>query len=711
MVEENRKGDTPTLTAGDNNKRRIVGILKQLVDDNRHKPLEVLSNRAHFFNTGLSGGIDYAFGQNGKNDPKGYLGHKNPVLSDQFAADIRDASELTQTTILFEEWLKTGARMTEHHYVVNLTNPDIDDQSKSDEVGEMLNAWAPQMERRSLSTHQQGMTNGQLIDCNAIVHLRRMSSSRIPEIPEPEYMDEPPEDERKQFEDNPDRIKDSTKRGAAKDPKFTKKMRHTHAHRLERLQTLRARAGCPYQIDVVDRAKFYGSRDKLDKVVFGAVIERQGFWKYDDELQSTSRKNDTLMVFLEQAEKMKQLRVYGPEERPDWAEQTDDQSGGLTNITVARLETRDSWYELISAEDLPPENSIWNTDDWELVKSGDHTFDRTPFFPCDALKFNGVEMPAFEALFRNKPAYDRQLAIFRALSEQYAVNEIVMLRGPNAEDETTARGNRQGSDEDADGIKVLPIDYKPMQINVEVNQSAVESLKISTEALGSSAPPSGFADISASTKPWTAQLSIAQESLMLKMLVSNQAATLTEVYMTMLRDMSLGVDAGGLADEFWAYKKSGDGSTKQLLGVKFTDIETLQVSVSINATTSSEQITLTQVGAELLAQGLITQLDFYQNFMKKENASDYISDLDAEKLVKLVIPALLQLAAIEEFGGEFVIGTDLLVAQADITSGTAKPTDIMGELNNVGLRPLEPTTGDLSTQTAPGTPPEQPVVA
>ena len=708
MVEVDRKGDTPTLTAGDNNKPRIVGILEQLVDDNRHKPLEVLSNRAHYFNTGLSGGIDYAFGKVGPNDPKGFLGHKNPVLSDLFDESIRTANELTQTTIVFEKTLEMSARMTEHHYIVNLTNPDILDQSKSDEVSEMLNAWAPQMEKRSISTHQQGMSNAQLVDCSAVLHLRRMGNS--PEIPEPEYMDEPADAEN--FEDNPDRIKDSTERAVAKDPKFTKKMRHTHAHQLERLKTLRARAGCPYQIDVVDRAKFYGSRDKLDKMVFGAVIERQGFWKYDDGLQASSRENDTLKVFLEQADKMHKLRVYGPEERPEWAGKMGDRSGGmLKNITIARLETRDSWYELISAQDLPPEGAVWNIDDWELVKSGDHTWDRTPFFPCDALKFNGVEMPALEALFRNKPAYDRQLAIFRALSEQYAINEIVMLRGPGADDETTARGNRQGADEDADGIKVLPREWKPMQINIEVSSAAVRALEISTEALESSSPPTGFADISASTKPWTAQLSIAQESLLLKMMVANQAETLTEVYTTLLRDMSLGVEAGGLADEFWAYKKSGDGSVKQLLGAKATDIETLQVSVSINATTSSEQITLTQVGAELLGLKLITKLDFYQNFMKKENASDYISDLDAETLVNIAIPALLQLAAVKEWGGQFVIGSDLLVAQSDITSGTAQPTDVMGELNNVGLRPLEPTTGDLSAQTAPGTIPEQPVIA
>ena len=682
--------DTGLLTATRNNKKRLVGFIEQLVSDNRQVWDRIDSNRHHFFNHS----------------------DKNPILSPGFDDTIRQAAEKTQSTILHEKWVELKSRMTENHYSVNLEAPKTSGDAAAAEASEMANSWARQIESRLRAPHQSSIADGQIIDVDAIVWWRRMQDL-WPSIPEYEYMDEVSDEDTDRFEDNPDKGADrAQKRRDEKDgidANYDKKFRETEKSRLDRLAHNRARAGSPYQMEIIDRRKFAGHPDDLGGYAFAAVFEQQGFWAYDTELNVGRGGEDQLALIVEQGKKMKALRVYGPDARPK-----ESDNGELKNFTKVHLMTRDSWYELI-AEALPGTEERWEAADWELVKSADHNWDRVTMARAAALDFNTGEtldsaMPAFEALFRNKPIYDRDLAITKALGEQYAIREMVYVRGKDAVGEMDARAQLQTLTESDDGIPVLPKGWTPVPIGVEVTTAWMTSLESSLVALQDSVPPTGFAPISETTQPWTAQLNIAQSSTLAKMLAKNGQLALQEGWMSIFRDMALGQKAGGLADDFYAYKVDGEGmvNPKQLVGVNFKDIPTLQVGVDVNATTSTEQITLSEHGLTLLNAGAIHREDYQGNFRHVENAPEYLLDLDASQAFELVKKSLLptRLAAI--YGMQWVVGADLDVFAPDVANGTTRAVDMEKSLGELGITRVQTpgglgsTPGNLEASTPAG---------
>jgi len=658
------------LSASDNNKERIVRLLEQCVKENKGRKARILSNRAHYYNDGLDG------------ESVGV----NPVLGSQFAPEIKEAAQRSQTVLILKHVIEMKARMTENHYEPVVTSPDAKGNTKADQFEEMLSGWARLMERRLPAGHQDAMSDAQLVDSDGVLHLRRMKDT-FPEIPEYEYSDE----EKDGFEKNP--------------VSGEKKFREKEARRLDRMKAARARAGCPYQIDVVDRANFYGVRDKLGGYAFGAIIENQGFWQYSDSL----RADDNLTIMVEQGERMKKLRVYGPEERFE--------GEAPRNVTRVHLMTRDSWYELVATDEVQLEADNWIVDDWELVKSADHAWDQATFFPVPALTFNGgkgwrKDMPALEALFRLKPGYDRRLAITNALAETFATNEIVYERGPQGEDQTDARGNVQSSEMSGDGVAVLPRDWRARQIGVDINNGWMTMLADEADRLAEATPPTGVAETSASSQPWTVQLNQAQAAVLPKNLMKKQNIALEMAYVAMARDMSLGEENGGLADEFWSYKVDGDGvvNPRQLIGIKAEDIETLQIGVDINATTAAEQITLTEHGLGLFERGAIHERDFQENFRHQANAAEYLLEKDAEQAFAPIKGSLIQLKLAEQYGKEIVVGANLDLFSADTANGGIVPVDIDKALGESGIQPLSPTMGDLEPQTPEGAIPQPAVV-
>ena len=609
--------------------------------------------------------------------------------------------------MLLESVIEMKPRMTENHYKFSATSPQASGDKAADELEEMINGWALIMEQRLQAGHQDQMADGQLIDSDAILHLYREKDA-YPDIPDYEFMDEDTDG----FEENPDFGADRAarrRRKSAPEGASSKPFREKEARRIERLHTVRARAGCPYQIDVVDRAKFNGVRDKLGGFAFGAIIEEQGFWQYDSELRS----GDQLQIQVEQGKKMaERLRVYGAEKRFE-----DDHTANIPkNLVRAHLMTRDSWYELVAVE-LPSGDERWEPDDWEIVKSADHTFGIATFFPASALTFNGGnniqrDMPALEALFRLKPSFDRILAITRALAETFATNEMVIERGPKAEDQTDSRGNLQEAEESSDGVKVMPKDWHVSQVGVDINAGWMRMMDEMVRQLENATPPTGVAATSASSQPWTVQLNQAQAAILTHYLINKQTWALTACYQAMLRDMSLGKEAGGLADEFFSYKVDGKGvvNPKQLIGIKAKDIGTLQVGVEINAVTAAEQLTLTMHGLDLVERGAIHKRDFQENFRHQENPAEYMLDMDAAQQLETLKPSIMALRLTETYGSEIVVGADLDLFSADIPNGGVQPVDINNALGESGIRPLEPTIGDLAPSTPEGVIPQQPVV-
>lgn len=654
------------LRATDNNKKRIVGLLERSVKANKGVHERIKDNHDHYFNHE----------------------NKNPPLADVFEPSIKAAAERNQTTILFEKTVELSSRMTENHFQWNITSPDISGDAAAGQTSELLNSWTRQIEKRMIASIQQLSAFDQIISRDAVLHLYRMDE-RYPNIPEYEYTDEVPEGRESDFKKDGERFKE------------------TEESRLKRVRASRARAGCPYQIDVVPRVKFSGVRDRLGRYAFGAIVEEQGYWQYDDAINA---ENDVRIAVEEGVKMARKLRVYGAEKFPE------DTEPGLENITVAYLMTRDSWYELVATK-MPSSKEDWDEGDWEIVKSGNHSFGKCTFYPVNALVANVDNeldrfMPAFEAMIRRKPGHDRDIAITKALAEMYAANEMVMTRQIGSPGETTVDGKVTGMSENADGVTVLPEGWTPHQIKIELSQAWMTMLQESRQSLEDSVPPTGFAAISEATKPWTAQLNIAQASTLARLLISNLNDALEELGQDWLRDMSLGRKNGGLDDEFFSFKYDGEGNAnpKQIIGIKAKQIETLQVGVSINAATAAEQITLSQTGAELYERGIIHDLDLYENYMHKENAPAYMADKDARKLANMAVAQYLQLKVAEEFGQLAVIGANLDVFRGDPQSGGVQQVDIMDDLARQGYQDMGTTPGDLTAQPPPGVvpPPDVP---
>jgi hypothetical protein len=176
--------------------------------------------------------------------------------------------------------------------------------------------------------------------------------------------------------------------------------------------------------------------------------------------------------------------------------------------------------------------------------------------------------------------------------------------------------------------------------------------------INEAAPDTGQAEITGSTQPWTARLGQAQATVKPQELLQSQQRALRACLRSIARDMATPVEEGGIGDIVWVYRRDEEGQvTGELVGVHTEEIPTLNIDVSIDATSSAERVTMAEHGVSLWERGVIRRKTLHEDYMSIPNATEYGYDLDSDQIFDTQIkPGLIQQIVAAEVGSQYVVG-------------------------------------------------------
>lgn len=578
-----------------------------------------------------------------------------------------------QTDIARRKHEQLKARLTENHGVARITPAT---EGKHDRVVEDAEAWLNAgwhiIEDRLGYTLQEAMSDGQIVDCYAVLHWREWEEV-WPEVPEYEYLDELPED--KEDDDEREKARKQRTRERFEEDEETGRFRETDKSLQERVKLARARVGFPYYVEVVDPAAFSFAHDTLHNIGMAVTVKRMALPTY----------NDAIKEYGAIQQESGRLRFYPGRDAP----RADDPSQGDYNVvSVATLWTREEWYEFFSAADYVGDKENAEGGEWQLVKSGKHRWGRPPFEIIPANQFNAPDplhkyMPALEGVYREKPNTDRWGGIMNGLAERHAIPDMWWEKENNANPTLTEQGENVALGTDAQSAGEAPEGYRLRQNNVQINPAAIEAWRFQMEAIEEAAPDIGQAELSASTQPWTARLAQAQANIQPKKYIQNQARGMRAMFRSILGH------AQHREETLWAYKREEDGTeTAQIVGVEPEDIVTLNVDVDIPAASSAEQITLVQHGMQMLADPNIplTTNQFISDYWKQPNATQKEQAWYAEMLFKnQVMPGVIARETARIYGSRYVVGPNGVIAGMG-----GEQADMNTLMEEMGLRPAQP---------------------
>ena len=602
-----------------------------------------------------------------------------------------------QTDIARQKWEDLKSRLTENHAIIHVSTQEqtINEQSAEDLEG-VLNAIMQIAEERNGYTIQDALSDGQIVDGYAVLHVRRHSQS-WPKVPEYEYLDEvPPQDDDDDDEFTKARKSKQRERFREDDDG---KWKETDKSVQERAKLSRARAGSPYEIEVLDTPSFSWLEDRVDNVGVGIWVRRVSYTDYN---QALGEDGDEKRIIVDDGKKLRLYEGAAPDK--------DDPSGGdYDTITVASVWTKDEWYELVSLDDMSADLE----DNWELVKAGKHAFGCAPFWIIPASRFNHPDpamryLPVLEGVFRLKPHYDKYVALLIAASERHAIPDVYIQRDPRAQTTLTETGQDKtiGTNSAESGV----VDGTIQKVDIMVNPALVQSVDMLGAFIQEAAPDTGQAEITGSTQPWTARLGQAQANVKPKELLQSQQRGIRAAMRAITRDMATPVEEGGIGDVVWVYKRDAVGMMGgELVGVHTSEIPTLNIDVSIDATSSAERITLTEHGVSLYERGHILQKSLLEDYMNVPNASEYIYDLTAERIFKTQIePGLIQQVVAAEVGAQYVVGPD---GQVISGAGQVQQPGAVAEQNGWQRAPQPETMGPLTDSAPPQVGMRQPAIS
>lgn len=564
-------------------------------------------------------------------------------------------------------WGDTKDRLVENHWVIHSSpsKPTADQNAAAEDAEAVFQSGLMLAEERNGVQLQDALSDGQLVDCYGILHWR-LATHLWPEVPEYEYCDYLPEDEseKKRYQPNEDGEEED-------DDKPKRKYRETDASVQERHRENKARAGFPWIVETPIPQTYADVEDRAGAISMACLVQEVGLLDYSDELKD----NDKLILALNEYGGLKEVRVYMENQAPT-ADGPSRNDWGQT-IRVATLWTRGEWYELATKADLHKatlEGVDLTVEDWVLVKSGTHPYGRPPFEKVIAERFNDPDpalryLPALEGVFRLKPFFDRDMALLKGLSERTALPDLYLVKLKDGSYMTAEDGKVVQLTRDSAHAQELPDGYELKKIDMEVSQGFVDSVRMTREEYAEAAPPTGTAEITASSQPWTVRLGQAQASVKPKKLANVQARAIAAMVRNMAKVTSLPLDEGGIGEAvatFRVDKENGEFDMSQTVSVEPEQIKSLNFSVTINPQSSAEQITSTEHGIGLLERGVITLRDLMENYMNVPNPSQKIIELRADRIfTEYLEPNLLAMKVAERYGPKVALGPDGQLVGAD----------------------------------------------
>lgn len=600
----------------------------------------------------------------------------NPKLPPPF-----DQGPLFQSDLPRRIHAALKARLGENHFVVNVTPPRDTAPARrpAQLLEQFLNDGLRVVEDRTGIGLQDAASDGQIISAYAVLHWT-MAEDIWPAVPEAEYLDEAPDAEvageytplyaDEDGGNESDQVWAMAEDGTLKydddglpQMRAASRWRETDDALQARHRRQCAHAGFPWMVEYIAPDGFMAVEDRSLADGYAMVVTRRvvpilGYVRaLEAERERQAADDDDAPISVNQVNP--KVRVYG-----ELASSAEGMTVGGAGGSVVSLPTASSYTETVTIYEVWTRDEFYEIasggrgDGWAVVKSGAHPYGRPPFVVIPAQLINHPDPvlryePALEGVFRLKPFFDRQMSLLQTLSEQVATPYYYWRSTGTGEPLLNERGDKVTFTRDAAASEKAPEGYELAKLDFEVNQAFVQSVDAVAQMLNDAAPPTGKAEISASTQPWAIRLQQAAESVEPGRLVNHQARGIKVMCQNMVYVHSLPPEDGGFAQPVHVFGRTKDGKidkeTTQELRAK--DVVTLDIDITIKPQSAAEAITAEQHGMDMYQKGFITMERFAEDYAGWEDPDQRVIDLRATQAFETkVMPGMIDQIIAEEFG-------------------------------------------------------------
>jgi len=627
----------------------------------------------------------------------------NPYLPPPY-----DTGNAYQTDILRQTHTDLIARLTENQPVADVTagSGTQADEKAAETLAMTLTSGLEYVEDRNNMNVASRLADGLIRDCYGVLHWC-LADDMWPDVPDYDEKDElDDEDDASGYtdEDYP------AESGLTKEKKY----RRTDDSIQEQRKREVADAGWLFDVEVVDPATvmFIWDRSLKEGPALVCRIRQVGLVDYGDELA------ETLGTVLSVNDIDGKVCIFGEEDAPlPYAPSAN--SWGKT-VSLCSIWTRDEYYELVS-EQVSDWSGVVNYDDWLLVKSDSHPYGRVPFELCAADETNDSDpvlkyAPALEGLYRLKPAYDRQIAYQQILTEMNALPYYYLSKAKDGALLTGEDGKMLAFTRNAALAAKMPDGYVLNKLDFETNPAFLQMGQDMLAEMQRAAPPTGQADVSASTEPWAIRMQQQQGAIVPGRYARNIAHTIQSMFRNWARVMS------ERTEPVWVYARTKDGkvNTASIVGVEPEQIETLNIDVTISNTSGAEQATLLQLGVQLINDPKVplTRVSFLRDYALDPYPERTVQEWEQEEAFDAFVkPGLYKQIFTRYFSNDIVMGANNQaigpdgqpMAPAQVLQANGQPALPAPQLPQIPTvqAPTGPTAPPPQGATMPALPPMQ----
>ena len=528
-----------------------------------------------------------------------------PEADPRFGAPWEDAQPW-QSDIARRSWSQLRDRLTEHPFRIHIQAPEeAPEEATEDATGEsaggdlrarraandlerVLEHGLQLVQERAGFSIQNDLAYAQVCLCYGVLHWQR-ADDRLPTAAAP-------------------------------------RSGETRQERRERERRASARAGFPWQIEVVrpDQFAFIEDRGAENGLALAVVVRETALGLYREALRS----QDGLRIGGDPHAPPDRPRLrIGPERE---APQPDEPSGGGwgDRVRVASVWTRDEYYELAAPGGMSGGGG--GGGEWALVKAAEHAYEMPPFAIAAADVNHHPDPvrrwePSLEGVYRVKPLFDRERSLGRFLAEQAAI-PLFWVQLASGAWELDESGARVELSADAAAARTLPEGATLHKVDFELESAFVEFLRMSAEELEAAAPDTGaFApgEVGPNTQPHTLNILLGARNAQVLRLKQRQA----EAVRTMLRNMALvmskPLEEGGFGEPVWVFAKSRSGRLleRTVVGVDPADIPSLDIEVRIDPWSQSQRVAIQEHGRARLNDPLdpLDQRTYLEQYIGDEH--------------------------------------------------------------------------------------------
>lgn len=571
---------------------------------------------------------------------------KLPEADPNLGPEFPDASKY-QCDVLRDAAWKLESRLLENRFQFTVKAPKetaAQKQAAQDTETWLQVGWATAQQRQQIDI-QGGLASGAVRKCYGILH-SRLSFEMWPDMPPDEYLEEVPDTEPEAYE--------KVKKNA---PEYEdgKRWKKTGAAIADQDRRNKAMAGFPWVFELVDAQRYaevedVGCSNGLGMVVVIKVVE---LIDYNGEISKYAlelKPGGTPKLSLYEIDPEIPLNIEKP---VDGSFNSSDTS---TFITVVQLWTREEFYELaMPAGGMDASQSYYDFGSMVLIKGAKHPYGEPPFYKV-AGKVNEGEtdpclkyQPSLQGVYDFKPYYDRTRSLEGVLTERIALARLFLAKQQGT---LADLGDEEGMStlprEHTETATVLPEGYSIQKIDFEINEALVRLRELQEQEIMAARPPTGQAEIAATTQPWTARQATALADVYPHMILLGMERVVQQCAVMQIRTMSKSPEEGGPPGMSYVFAKAADDKTGRLridpsktVGLDPKMIPSLWVDVSINPTSAQEMASKQQLGMEALKIGLFTPERILEDYWDDPDAlgtvQDYMGWQAAESVTNSVV--------------------------------------------------------------------------